>query len=186
MKNVLIVSGHTDLEDSVANRTILEIIAEKEPQIAIDRLDSLYGKDFRIDVAAEQAKLEAADVIVLQFPIFWYAMPSLLKRWLEETLVHGWSHGSTGHALRGRKLVVSLTTGAPEEAYSHDGATGHTIEEFCSPIAATCGLTGMELAGIVHTSGVSYQARTDEAALNRLRERAADHAERLLDLVRAL
>lgn len=186
MKNVLIVSGHTDLNDSVANKTILETIASKAPEVQIDKLDQLYAKDFAIDMAAEQSKLEAADIVVLQFPLFWYSMPSLMERWMEQTFQHGWSHGTTGDKLKGKKLVVSVTTGAPESMYSHEGAMGHTIEEFCYPIVSTCGLTGMEFAGIVYTGSVSYQTRTDETALADMKARSAVHAEKLLELVASL
>jgi len=109
-----------------------------------------------------------------------------MERWMEQTFQHGWSHGTTGDKLEGKKLVVSLTTGVPEEMYSHDGPMGHTIEEFCYPIMATCGLTGMDYSGTVYTGGVSYQTRTDEAALADMKERAAAHAQRLLDLVETL
>ena len=74
MKNILIVSGHTNLDASVANKKILEVLAECLPEAEIVRLDRLYP-DFRIDVAAEQARLLKADVVVLQFPIFWYSAP---------------------------------------------------------------------------------------------------------------
>ena len=75
----------------------------------------------RIDTAAEQQKLVAADVIVLQFPMFWFSMPSLLERWMECTFLHGFAHGSTGDKLRGKKLVISYTTGAPAEAFTAAG-----------------------------------------------------------------
>ena len=75
MKNILIVSGHTNLDASVANKKILEVLTERLPEAEIVRLDRLYP-DFRIDVAAEQARLLKADVVVLQFPIFWYSAPS--------------------------------------------------------------------------------------------------------------
>lgn len=186
MKNVLIVSGHTNLSDSVANKSVLECVKKNAPEVTIDYLDKLYGDGFQIDVAAEQAKLESADVIVLQFPVFWYSTPSLMQRWMEQVFQHGWSHGTTGSKLKGKKLIISLTTGAPEEMYSHEGSMGHTIEEFCYPLMATCNLTGMECAGIIYTGGVSYQSRTDEAALAGMKERAANHAQRLLDLIEAL
>ena len=72
MKNILVISGHTNLEASVANKKILEVLAERLPDAEIVKLDRLYP-DFRIDVAAEQARLLKADVIVLQFPVFWYS-----------------------------------------------------------------------------------------------------------------
>ena len=159
MKNTLVISGHTDLSASVANKTILETIAQRLPQAEIVRLDSLYP-DFKIDAQAEQQRLLKADVIVLQFPVFWYSAPSLLERWMEETFRHGFSHGSTGDKLKGKKLVLSFTTGAPAEMYSHEGPMGYTIDEFLPCYKATCKLCGMEFAGYVFTGGVSYGART--------------------------
>ena len=66
MKNVLIISGHTNLAASVANKTILETLNERLPEAEIVKLDELYP-DFKIDVEAEQQKLLRADIIVLQF-----------------------------------------------------------------------------------------------------------------------
>ena len=86
MKNVLIISGHTNLAASVANKTILETLNERLPEAEIVKLDELYP-DFKIDVEAEQQKLLRADIIVLQFPLFWYSAPSILERWMEETFV---------------------------------------------------------------------------------------------------
>ena len=56
MKNVLIISGHTNLAASVANKTILETLNERLPEAEIVKLDELYP-DFKIDVEAEQQKL---------------------------------------------------------------------------------------------------------------------------------
>lgn len=180
MSNILIISGHTDLNDSVANKTILEIISDKMPEAEIDYLDKLYP-DYKINAEAEQEKLVKADVIVLQFPIFWYSMPSLLSKWMEVTFQHGFSHGSTGDKLHGKKLLVSITTGAPEEMYKKDGAMGYEISDFLPFIQATCNLCGMEYAGFIHTGGVSYQMRQDSEKLSELKEKAEAHAERLME-----
>ena len=88
MKNVLIVSGHTNLAASVANKTILDTLHARLPEAEIVRLDELYP-DFKIDVEAEQGRLLRTDIIVLQFPVFWYSAPSILERWMEETFQHG-------------------------------------------------------------------------------------------------
>ena len=47
MKNVLVVSGHTDLNDSVVNKLVLEEVKKLIPEAEIDRLDELYP-DFTI------------------------------------------------------------------------------------------------------------------------------------------
>ena len=41
MKNVLIISGHTNLPASVANKTILETLNERLPEAEIVKLDEL-------------------------------------------------------------------------------------------------------------------------------------------------
>ena len=69
MKNVLIVSGHTDLNDSVANKIVLDALRRDCPDAEFSVLSELYP-DFRIDVEAEQEKLRRADVVVWQFPLF--------------------------------------------------------------------------------------------------------------------
>ena len=78
MKKVLIISGHPELRDnSFANKIIMEDLAKLLPDAVIDDLSALYP-DYKINVEAEQKKLTNADIIVLQFPIFWYSCPALL------------------------------------------------------------------------------------------------------------
>lgn len=97
-KNILIVAGHPDLKnDSLANKTILEEVKKALPEVELDILSDLYP-DYQIDVAAEQDKLREADVIIFQYPLYWYMTPSLLNKWIERVFVHGFSHGSTGDA----------------------------------------------------------------------------------------
>ena len=183
MKNVLVVSGHPRLDDdSVANKAIVEELA-KNGGYTIDRLDALYP-DFQFDVEAEQAKLVAADVIVLQYPVFWYAMPALMQKWMEDVFLHGFSHGSQGKALVGKKLVLSMTIGAPEEAYGA-GAAVH-VEDLLIPAKGACALTGMEFAGCEYTFGVSYASRVDDAARDAIAKAGHAQAARVTALVEGL
>ena len=69
MENILVISGHTDLEDSVANKAILEELEKNLQNKEIRYLDKLY-KDYKIDRAKEQEELVKADVIILVFPLF--------------------------------------------------------------------------------------------------------------------
>ena len=66
MKHVLIISGHTNLSISVANKTILDTIHKRLPEAEIVKLDELYP-DFKINVEVEQQRLLKADIIVLEF-----------------------------------------------------------------------------------------------------------------------
>ena len=181
MKNVLIVSGHTDLKnDSVANKTIINELKRLLPEAEYDILSDLYP-DYRFDVKAEQEKLVKADIIVWQFPVFWYSMPSLLRKWVEEVVVHGFAYGTDGTALQGKRFIASFTTGAPAEAYTPNGFVGYTIEEVLNtqfkPMAKLCSLY---LQPFVYTQGVSYANRTDDAAIAAMQQRSREHAQRLI------
>lgn len=178
MKNILLISGHTNTtNDSVANKTIMEELEKQLPGCRPVYLDRLYP-DFCIDVQAEQENLLWADIIVLQFPVFWFSMPSLLHRWMEECFLHGFSHGSTGDKLRGKTLIVSYTTGAPVEAADW--------ESFFGNLKAACQFTGMQWGGSVGTGGVSYQLRNDPQMLADIAEKARQHAQRLVKHLQTL
>ena len=77
--------------------------------------------DGKFDIKAEQEALAAADTIILQFPVYWYAYPALLKKYIDDVFAHGFAHGSTGTRLKGKTLIVSCTTGAPYDAYAEGG-----------------------------------------------------------------
>ena len=184
MKNILIISGHPDLNTSVANATILDEVKKALSEAEIRRLDSLYP-DYKFDVAAEQAALLKADVIVLQFPFSWYSMPGLLKLWLDKVFQHGFSHGSKGK-LGGKKLLVSFTTGAPAVAYQKDGPMKHTVEDYFPAFETTAALCHLDFQTPIYTNGISYNARDDAAVINAQKEQARDHAARLIAKIKAI
>ena len=186
MKNVLIVSGHTDLKNnSVANKTIINELKRLLPEAEYDILSDLYP-DYRFNVEAEQKKLVEADIIVWQFPVFWYSMPSLLRKWIEDVIVHGFAYGSTGTALKDKRLIASFTTGAPAEMYTKDGLVGYTIEDIIgAQLRPTANLCGMQLADFVYTDSVSYAARNEVGAIADIEKRSKEHARRLLEAIKS-
>lgn len=132
MKNILIISGHPDLQQSVANKTIIGTLEKSLPQAEIHRLDILYP-DYRFDIAAEQDSLLKADIIVWQFPFSWYSIPGVMKLWLDKVFLHGFAHGAQGK-LGGKKLLLSFTTGAPESVYQKGGFFRLPLKNTCRPL----------------------------------------------------
>nr|WP_205396086.1 NAD(P)H-dependent oxidoreductase [Streptococcus lutetiensis] len=183
-KKVLVVSGHPDLKnDSLANKTILKEIKKLYPEVELDILSNLYP-DYQIDVSAEQDKLRWADVIVFQYPLYWYMTPSLMNKWIEKVFVHGFSHGSNGNALKDKYLIASLTTGAGEAAYSAESGT--TIEDLLAPIRLTAKLTQLNFVGHVVTHGVSYSLREDADKAQEMIVKSQAHAKKLVEMIESL
>ena len=155
MKNVVIISGHPDLKNSLSNKTILDEISALCPQAEIRKLDELYP-DYKFDVKAEQAALEKADIIVFVYPMNWYGVPGLLKLYIDKVMEHGWAYGSQGTALAGKIFLASITTGAPEVAYSAEGVMGHTVEEFSYPMKNFAALCKLDCKKIFSIGGMMY------------------------------
>lgn len=99
---------------------------------------------FSIDVEREQQRLLAHDVILFQFPLFWYSTPALLKQWQDLVLEYGFAYGPTGKKLRGKYLLACVTTGGSRDDYAATGGNEHEIETFLLPLRQTARLCGME------------------------------------------
>ena len=168
MSKILVISGHPHLDRSNANAAILESLEDKfnGDILEVRRLDELYP-DFNIDAKAEQEALVDADIIVLQFPIYWYNVPSLLKKWIEDVLEYGFAYGSSGTALHGKKLLLSFTAGSGVDVYHEKMA--HDLPDFMPAFQETAALTGMEWQEPVY----SYGALPDA-------DLAAKHSDRLI------
>lgn len=80
------------------------------------------------DVLAAIAKLDRADLLVLQFPMWWYMPPAMLKGWLDRVLTYGAVYSSkqrfdTGR-FKGKRVLLSITAGSTQSSYQADGRNG--------------------------------------------------------------
>lgn len=163
---VLLVLAHPALERSRANRALAKA-AKGLSGVTFKDLYESYP-DFVIDIEAEQAALAAHDVVALQFPLFWYSTPSLMKEWLDLVWLHGFAYGEGGDALRGKKLFVGCTTGATAKAYHAHGYNRFSMDEFLRPLEQTAHLCGMEWETPFVVHGASVK---DDVALKAEAER---------------
>jgi NAD(P)H dehydrogenase (quinone) len=97
------------------------------------------------DIAAEQEKLRWADTVILQFPLWWFTMPAILKGWFERVYAYGFAYGVGEHSdarwgdrygegnLAGKRAMLVVTTGGWESHYSPRGING-PIDDLLFPI----------------------------------------------------
>ena len=140
--NILILFAHPALQKSRVNRRLIEYVRDIDGVTFHD----LYEEypDFHINVKREQKLLVENDIIVFHHPIFWFSVPALLKEWMDLVLEHGWAYGRGGRALKGKKLLSIISTGARESLYRRESYNRHTIGEFLAPINQTAYVCGME------------------------------------------
>lgn len=106
-------------------------------------------------VTREQEKLLRADALVVQFPLWWYGMPAILKGWFDRVLVSGFAFGtdpSTGRRLRfeqgpfvGKRALVALTLGDRPRAIGPRGKSGELTELLFGLLHGTLAYTGFDV-----------------------------------------
>jgi glutathione-regulated potassium-efflux system ancillary protein KefF len=136
-----VLAAHPNWRESRVNRHLLER-ARQVPGVQVRDLYAVYP-DYDIDVPAEQAAVQAAQLIVLLHPIQWYSMPALMKLWLDEVLRHGWAYGRGGTALEGKDLWLVATTGGAEASYHPQGYNRYFFDAFLPAYEQTAALCGM-------------------------------------------
>ncbi|XP_069491621.1 NAD(P)H dehydrogenase [quinone] 1 isoform X2 [Ambystoma mexicanum] len=80
------------------------------------------------DIVEEQKKLESADLVVFQFPMYWFALPAMMKGWFDRVLTQGFAYSlqtmfDNGHFNK-KKAVLSFTTGGTSSMYTPTGVNG--------------------------------------------------------------
>lgn len=101
------------------------------------------------DVAAEQARIDRADALVLVYPVYWWSMPGLLKGWVDRVFANGWAFDFSLNAKLEKKLQrlqVHLVgvAGADAGTYARHGYAGamraqidHGIFDYCGARVAS-------------------------------------------------
>jgi putative NADPH-quinone reductase len=109
-------------------------------------LVDLYAQYPRFDtnIDRERQRLLDHDVILLQFPMFWYSTPSLLKEWQDLVLEHGFAYGLGGDKLKGKYMMLAVTAAGDSMAYSENGYQHYPIRTFLTPLECTATLCHME------------------------------------------
>ena len=73
-------------------------------------------------VADEIARLDRADFLVLQYPMWWHLPPAMLKGWFDRVFAYGevytsrkrWENGR----FVGKRAMLSVTVGTSRETYA--------------------------------------------------------------------
>jgi len=97
------------------------------------------------DVTAEIARLDKADLLILQYPMWWHLPPAMLKGWFDRVLVYGDVYTSKKRfengRYAGRKALISVTVGTSEATYHHNGRSGD-IDLMLWPVNFTLAFVG--------------------------------------------
>lgn len=106
----LLILAHPYYAQSIANKAIVNELVKTYPNLEVRDIFQLYP-DYQIDVSAEQQALLRHDTIILQYPMFWFNMPAILKLWFDQVFTYQFAYGSEGDKLKGKQVIISMTIG---------------------------------------------------------------------------
>jgi NAD(P)H dehydrogenase (quinone) len=134
---VLTEAGH-EVVTSDLNRMHFNPVSDRRNFLSVKDADYLKlqieetfaseNNGFSPEIETELRKLEACDLLILQFPLWWFGLPAILKGWVDRVFAMGRTYGY-GHIyesgkFHGKRAMLSLTTGGPAEAYLKGGFNG--------------------------------------------------------------
>ena len=149
MKTVLLILGKetNDFAKGAYNQGLFDT-ARNLLKESFDVLTTVVDNGY--DVAEEIAKFKAADAVIFQYPVYWFMMPSALKRYLDEVYAYGeffaFNDGpyGSGGLMKGKAFMLSTTWNAPADAFdTPDGFfEGRSVDDVLLPMRkdqAYCG-----------------------------------------------
>ncbi|UJF17027.1 NAD(P)H-dependent oxidoreductase [Vibrio sp. SS-MA-C1-2] len=150
---VLVLYAHPSPTLSEINYPLFKVAQEVEGVTAVD----LYYEypTYNINIEREQKRLLDHDIIIFQFPFYWYSTPSILKEWQDLVLEYGFAYGSEGNALKGKHFLCAISTGGKKEDYQTGGSNNYPLEELLRPLEQMANMTKMTYCNPI----VLYSAR---------------------------
>jgi NAD(P)H dehydrogenase (quinone) len=103
----------------------------KDPDFFKPQTEEVYASEvggFAPDLETELQKIEWCDLMIWQFPLWWFGLPAILKGWVDRTFAMGRTYGNgrfyeTG-VFKGKRALLSLTTGGATSHYEKGGWNG--------------------------------------------------------------
>ena len=133
-----LIDLHKDQFDPVSTRKNFKTVANADyfkPQA--EELHAVENNGFADDIAGYQQDIEKADLLILNFPLWWFSMPAILKGWVDRVMAMGFAYGGGrwygNGPFKDKHAMLCITTGGPETMYQATGLNGD-IAQILFPI----------------------------------------------------
>jgi NAD(P)H dehydrogenase (quinone) len=143
----------------------------------MEQLNAMEKEAIPTDIKEEMDKVIWADLIIFQFPIWWSNFPAILKGWVDRVFYNGFAFNLAemqlygNGPLRGKKAMLSFTTGAPRELYTDEGPHGEIevlLKYFNHILFEFVGMEALPYFAIFGPGDMTEEER--EAELDRFQE----------------
>ncbi|MGY3723933.1 Putative NADPH-quinone reductase (modulator of drug activity B) [Granulicatella balaenopterae] len=139
MKTLVVIS-HPTLAESSLQQFLVSAVEAKD-SVCVRHLESVL-KDSptgHFDRTSERQAVKRADRIILQFPMYWYSSPAVMKQWMDEVLDIKWAK-----QIGSKEVGIVTNMGIKERSYQAGGREQFTLSELLRPFQATVNALGWQ------------------------------------------
>lgn len=178
---------YTERFDPVAGRHDFTSVADPDRfHYQSEQARATRAGAFAPDIAREQARVAAADLLILQFPLWWGGPPAILKGWFERVLAYGFGYVDGARfdsgVFRGRRALLSVTTGGTTARFGPDGVYGEVDRVLWQVQHLTLRYMGYEVEAPFLAYGTPRASDAERGAyLDALERRVLDAAAKPVD-----
>jgi NAD(P)H dehydrogenase (quinone) len=95
---------------------------------ALEQRESYKSGQLSSDIQAEVEKLKWCDLLIFNFPMYWFSVPAIMKGWIDRVFVSGLCYGGKRFydqgGLKGKKGLLAFTLGGREHMFGKDKIHG--------------------------------------------------------------
>ncbi|MDA7949625.1 MAG: NAD(P)H-dependent oxidoreductase [Hyphomicrobiaceae bacterium] len=135
---------------------------------ALEQRRNMENGTLSPDIKDELEKVLECDMLLLNFPVFWFSVPAIMKGWIDRVFVSGKMYGGRRFydrgGLRGKKALVAVTIGSRQHMFGEDAIHGPFGEMFRHLLQGTLHYVGFDVLPPYiawHVPYISHEERGD-------------------------
>ncbi|MBB4935374.1 putative NADPH-quinone reductase [Lipingzhangella halophila] len=122
-------------------------------------------KEYSAEVQAHMRRIDAADTIIVVFPVWWFAPPAILKGWIDRVWNHGFAYGRATARLSGKRMLWIGAAGGSRRHFARDGMDDVLDRQLRIGVSAFCGIEDASVRLVHDTLDEQTTATAADAAL---------------------
>jgi len=135
------------------------------------------------DIASELELLRQCDLLVLNFPLYWFSLPAILKGWIDRVFLSGVVYGGRNFydrgLMKGKQAWLTFTLGGREHMFGDDAIHGDLNTMLRPVLRGSLGYAGFDVLepfAAYHVPYITQEARVEmleqlDVAVNTLASR---------------
>jgi modulator of drug activity B len=185
-QTVLIINGTDNQYDYASKGNLNTLLSDTAAEYLKDHgfeiLRTTLKNGYEVD--EEDDKWRKADLIIFQFPIYWFSAPAVLKRYFEDIyngkqFYKGGTEYGRGGLLTGKSYLVSTTWNAPIDVFNDPSSffKGQSIDDVLSAFHYT-----HDFIGLKKLPGISFNDVVKNPDATSYVQELKEHLKNIFDL----